>query len=110
MLIVNTTVPEQSQPLACSSAPASGYTMALTMGDGGAANASFFADAGNRFVSYDGEFVSGIGLGATGTPTIVSANRRPYLAGQTVKGDGAVTAINPPPGGLGGRLTWMELR
>ncbi len=110
MLIVNTTVPEQSQPLTCSSAPASGYTMALTMGDGGAAAASFFANADNRFVSYDGEFVSGIGLSATGTPSIVSANRKPYLAGQTVKGDGAVTPINPTPGGVGGRLTWMELR
>ncbi len=110
MLIVNTTVPEQSRPLTCSTAPASGYTMALTLGDGGAAGASFFANASNQFVSYGGEFVSGIGLGATGTPSIVSANRKPYLTGQTVKGDGAAAPINPPPGGVGGRLTWMELR
>ena len=110
MLLVNTTIPEDSRPLSCDSTPDSGFTMALTMGDGGAANASFFADAGNKFVAYGGEFVSGIGLGATGTPTIVSANRRPYMANQTVKGDPTVKPINPPPGGLGGRLTWMELR
>lgn len=110
MLLVNTTIPEEARPLSCDSTPASGFTMALTMGDGGAASASFFADANNRFVAYDGEFVSGIGLGATGTPTTVSANRRPYVAGQTVKGDPTVKPINPPPGGLGGRLTWMELR
>ena len=110
MLLVNTTIPEESRPLTCDSTSASGFTMALTMGDGGAANASFFADAGKRFVSYDGEFVSGIGLGATGTPTIVSADGRPFMAEQTSKGVPTVEPINPPPGGLGGRLTWMELR
>ena len=110
MLLVNTTIPEESRPLSCDSTPASGFTMALTMGDGGAANASFFANAGNQFVSYDGEFVSGIGLGATGTPSIVSADGRPFMVEQTVKGDPTVKPINPPPGGLGGRLTWMELR
>jgi type IV pilus assembly protein PilY1 len=110
MLLVNTTIPEESRPLSCDSSPASGYTMALTMGDGGAANASFFANAGNQFVSYDGEFVSGIGLGATGTPSIVSADGRPFMVEQTNKGVPVVEPINPPPGGLGGRLTWVELR
>lgn len=110
MLLVNTTIPEESRPLSCEDTPASGFTMALTMGDGGAANASFFANTGNQFVSYDGEFVSGIGLGATGAPSIVSADGRPWLVEQTTKGDPVVKPINPPPGGLGGRLTWMELR
>ena len=110
MLLVNTTIPEESRPLSCDDTPASGFTMALTMGDGGAANASFFANAGNQFVSYDGEFVSGIGLGATGTPSIVSADGRPWLVEQTTKGDPVAKPINPPPGGLGGRLTWVELR
>ena len=62
MFIVNTTIPAASQALTCESRPASGYTMAVTMGEGGAASQSFFGDANNNYVTYNGEVVSGIGL------------------------------------------------
>jgi type IV pilus assembly protein PilY1 len=110
MLVVNTTIPEIARPLSCEVVPPWGYTMAVTMADGGAPGASFFADANNEFVSYDGEFVAGIGLGAVGSPYIVTTLNRPYLVQQTVKGAGTIDRINPTLGGSSGRLTWVELR
>jgi type IV pilus assembly protein PilY1 len=110
MFIVNTTIPGASAALTCDAQPPSGYTMAVTIGGGGAASQSFFADAANNFVSYAGGMVSGIGLGATGTPSIVSANRRPYLVQQTSEGTGVVNQINPGVAGTGGRLNWIKVR
>lgn len=110
MLLVNTTIPEVSLPLTCDSAPAWGYTMAVTLADGGAASASFFADAHGDFATHNGQFVSGIGVGAVGSPSIVTTDSRPFLPMQTTKGTPTVVEINPAAGGAGGRVTWLELR
>ena len=110
MLLVNTTIPAVSQVLTCDTQPAAGYTMAVSLNTGGAPGASFFGDQNGNFVTYNGGIVSGIGLSATGTPSIVTANKWPYLVQQTVGGTGVVTKINPAANGKGKRLTWIKLR
>jgi type IV pilus assembly protein PilY1 len=110
MFLVNTTIPAVSQTLTCDTQPAAGYTMAVSLDSGGAPNASFFGDQNGNFVAYNGGVVSGIGLSATGTPSIVTANKWPYLVQQTTGGTGVVTKINPAANGKGGRLTWAQLR
>lgn len=110
MFIVNTTVPGTQQVLSCSSTPASGYTMAISVASGGAGTASFFGDNNNNFPTLNGGIVSGIGLSGTGTPSIVTANKLPYLVQQTVSGTGTVNQINPSAAGVGSRMTWTKLR
>lgn len=110
MFIVNTTIPAVQQVLSCTSTPASGYTMAVAVGSGGAASQSFFGDNNNNFPTYNGGIVSGIGLSATGTPSIVTANKLPYLVQQTTNGTGVVNQINPGAAGVGSRLNWVKLR
>ncbi|MDE1947679.1 MAG: pilus assembly protein PilY [Burkholderiales bacterium] len=110
MFLVNTTIPAASQLLTCGNQPASGYTMAVTMGAGGAAPSSFFADGNNNYANVNGQIVSGIGLGATGSPSIVTAEGAPYLVQQTTKGTGSVTQINPAANATGSRVNWIRLR
>lgn len=110
MFLVNTTIPAVQQALTCGTQPAAGYTMAVSLDTGGAPSASFFGDQNGNFVSYNGGIVSGIGLSATGTPSIVTANKWPYLVQQTVGGTGVATKINPGANGKGHRLTWIKLR
>jgi|APAra7269097501_1048564.scaffolds.fasta_scaffold00460_2 type IV pilus assembly protein PilY1 len=110
MFIVNTTVPGTQQVLSCTSTPASGYTMAISVASGGAGTASFFGDNNNNFPTLNGGIVSGIGLSGTGTPSIVTANKLPYLVQQTVSGTGTVNQINPSAAGVGSRMTWTKLR
>lgn len=110
MFIVNTLVPSVSSPLTCDKQSAAGYTMAVTLGGGGAAKQSFFGNVNNDYVNYNGEIVSGIGLNATGSPSIVTAHKKPYLVQQTVSGVGVVTQVNPGAAGIGGRLNWMRVR
>ena len=110
MFIVNTTVPGTQQVLSCTSTPASGYTMAISVASGGAGTASFFGDNNNNFPTLNGGIVSGIGLSGTGTPSIVTANKLPYLVQQTVNGTGTVNQINPSAAGVGSRMTWTKLR
>ncbi len=110
MFIVNTTIPAVNNVLTCGNQPASGYTMAVTMGAGGAAPSSFFGDPNNNYVTVNGAIVSGIGLSGTGTPSIVTAQQNPYLVQRTVNGTGVVTQINPGANGTGGRLNWIRLR
>lgn len=110
MLLINTTIPAVSQALSCDTQPASGYTMAVSLDSGGAPKSSFFGDQNGNFVTYNGGIVSGIGLSATGTPSIVTADKWPYLVQQTSGGQGVTTKINPGANGKGNRLTWIKLR
>jgi type IV pilus assembly protein PilY1 len=109
-LIVNTTVPAGNGLFSCASNLPTGWTMALSPTNGGALPASFFADANNNFVTVNGSVVSGIGLNAAGSPSVVTAAGSPYLVNQTTSGVGTVNKINPPGGTQGGRLTWTQLR
>lgn len=110
ILFVNTSIPAVTQPLTCEARPAAGYTMAVALESGGATKTSVFADASGNFVNTTGNLLSGIGLSATGTPSIVTARGRPYLVQQTTAGKPVVTAINPVANAKGGRMTWVKLR
>ena len=110
LFVVNTVVPAVSNALTCSNQPASGYTMAVAIDTGGATATSFFADATNNYVSTNGLVISGIGLSATGTPSFVTALKKPYLITQTVSGIGSITQVNPAANGIGKRISWIKLR
>ena len=108
--IFNTTIPANNSPLACSNNLNTGWTMAVAPDSGGAFKTSFFGDSSNNFVTYLGSAVSGIQLGAVGSPSVVRANGSPYLVNQTAAGTGHVDKINPPGGTIGSRLTWQQVR
>ncbi|MEJ8826853.1 PilC/PilY family type IV pilus protein [Variovorax humicola] len=110
LFLVNTTLPAVNQALSCDQQPASGFTMAIDPATGAPPPSSFFADATNNFVSATGQIVAGIGLSGVGSPSIVSAGTKKYLATQTVSGQGSVTQVNPSSASGGGRLTWIKLR
>lgn len=107
--IVNTVVPANNSPLTCTVQSAQGWTMALNPASGGAFQNSFFADANGNFVNINGAPISGIALNATGSPSVVTANKLPYLVTQTVSGAGAVNQINPPGSLYNKRLTWLQV-
>jgi type IV pilus assembly protein PilY1 len=108
--IINTTVPPNNSPFACSLNLPTGWTMALSAASGGSFTNSFFADSNNHFVTVNGSVVSGIALNATGSPAVVTAVGNPYLVNQTSDGVGSVNQINPPGGTIGSRINWNELR
>ena len=114
MFIVNTTIPGAAQALTCDTQPPSGFTMAVTVAGGGASTQSFFSDSSGNFVSANGSIVNGLGLGATGTPSIVTVRpngfSRPFLVQQTVSGTGTSNEVNPGANGKGGRLNWKKIR
>jgi len=113
MFIVNTTIPGGTQALTCSSVPATGYTMAIQLTNGGAAtNAPFFQDSSNTFSTAN---IAGVGVNGTGTPSIVAYPNpttgiaSPYLVTQTSDGTGKATQLNPT-GVTGARLNWTKAR
>ena len=100
----------------------SGYTMAISLATGGAPAKSVFATASaSAGINAGSGIISGLALGATGTPAIVTAAGKPFLVQQTsaqkgagyVKGQntgvGIVTQIDPKPK-AGKRITWTRLR
>ena len=111
--LINTTIPSTTQALSCAIQPASGFTMALSPETGGATAAPFFdsasTDAGFPASNTTNGFIGGLGLSATGSPSIVTASGKPFLVQQTTKGTGVVTKIDPVAGSSG-RLTWIKLR
>lgn len=108
--IVNTTIPVDTSPLSCTTGLNSGWTMAINPATGGSFSKSFFGDATNNFVNINGSVVSGIRIGAVGSPSVVTAGGKPFLVNQTSSGVGNVSKISPPGGGVGRRLTWQQIR
>ena len=111
--LINTTIPSTTQTLSCTTQPASGFTMALSPETGGALSNSFFdtaaTSAGFPASNSANGFISGLGLSATGSPSIVTAAGKPFLVQQTTSGSGVVTKVDPITG-KSGRLTWIKLR
>lgn len=108
--IVNTTIPAENSPLSCTAGSNTGWTMAINPETGGAFTKSFFGDANNNFVSISGNQVSGIQIGAVGSPSVVTAGGSPFLVNQTGTGTGNISKILPPGGTIGGRVTWQQIR
>ncbi|QAU24265.1 hypothetical protein EO087_09910 [Dyella sp. M7H15-1] len=104
--IVNTTIPANNSPLTCNVVTASGWTMALNPATGGGFTQSFFSDTTGNVISGS---ISGIALNAVGSPSVVTANGKPYLVNQTVSTIPTINQINPPGAQNGQRLTWLQL-
>jgi type IV pilus assembly protein PilY1 len=111
-LLFNTIIPAVTQTLSCSIQNAEGFTMAIDPETGGAPVVSFFNSISTSagFTTMTRGIISGLGIGGTGAPTIVSANGSPYLVQQTTSGIGNVTKVNPSPSILTKRLSWVKLR
>lgn len=115
--VVNTFIPVNNSITSCQSANATGWTMALSMGTGGAFQAPYFTAPDHTFLTYHDTPVSGVQLGATGTPSIVTTAdpgfavpNETYLVTQTVTSQGAIVGVNPAAGVRGTRVTWAERR
>jgi type IV pilus assembly protein PilY1 len=108
--IVNTTIPPTNSLRACASTTAGGWTMAINPATGGSFTNSFFGDANHNFTNIGTQIVSGIALSGTGSVSVVVKGTSTYAVTQTVSGTGAITAINPPGGTQGSRITWIEKR
>lgn len=108
VFLVSTVIPAPA--LSCSAtAPAAGFTMALTPDQGIAPEISYFHDA----VGADPALgqVAGIGLSAVGTPSHVTADGVRYMVTQTSSGEPILTRVNPPAITLKvKRLTWLRMR
>ncbi|MGS0740361.1 pilus assembly protein [Glaciimonas sp. GG7] len=109
--VVNTIIPTINQTLSCSNQPASGFTMAISAGTGGAPTSSFFASAAANagFVPTGSAIIAGLGLSGTGTPAFFTSYAKTSMAQQTGSGQGVITQVNPPSGNAS-RLTWVKLR
>jgi type IV pilus assembly protein PilY1 len=105
--LVNTIIPATQQILTCSSTPASGYTMAVQIGTGGAAPASMFANDAGSFTDNN---ISGLAVGGVGTPTVMTAGQKMYIVQQTRAGNGDTKQVNGLAGGKGQRVNWTKIR
>lgn len=110
LFVVNTSIPGVTQALTCTTQPPSGYTMAVSVGSGGAPPASAFSPtADGLFGQIGGQTVAGAGLNATGSMTLVRSGGQTSFVYQTTSGTGSTKRINIS-GLVGSRLTWRKIR
>jgi type IV pilus assembly protein PilY1 len=113
---VNTTIPATSSALTCGATPVAGWTMGLSLSNGGAGSTTAFASG-----------VSGSSMNGTGTPAIYVVGNSTFLGTNTNNNGGGTNAsggggggsgsgdqfqsdkLNPQPG-VGTRLTWTKMR
>jgi type IV pilus assembly protein PilY1 len=114
--IVDTTIPSNNSPITCSSIDNEGFTIALNPATGGAFAESFFINpvSGTFSLASNGQAIAGIGLGATGSASIVSVSNGSggsnfFAVGQTTQSNGFHQQVNPQNTAIGHRLTWAEL-
>lgn len=118
---VNTLIPSVQQILSCSSTPASGYSMGVSIATGGATSSSYFLDINGNAYLNNGAVVSGIGFSAVGTSLVLRDGNVVYMAAQSNGGGGSGGGgggntgadwwrINPGAAGTGSRLNWVKLR
>jgi type IV pilus assembly protein PilY1 len=103
LFLVNTIVPATQQILTCSTTPASGFTMFVQVGTGGA-NPSSGTENGTGL-----DDVAGFNAGGVGTPAVVNDDGQDYIVQQTAAG--AAPPIKLPKGSSSGkRMNWTKLR
>jgi type IV pilus assembly protein PilY1 len=119
--VVNTTIPSVNQALSCVTQPASGYSMAVSIGTGSAQGN--FATASKNLGITDTNVV-GFGLNGTGGLSFIStgsgSSTKTYLITQTGGGAGSSSGIDHTDGNLtpfdrtplsgGKRLTWVKIK
>jgi type IV pilus assembly protein PilY1 len=106
---VNTIVPATQQILTCSATLASGYTMAIDLGTGGAGQSSIVGDP-----SLPSD-VAGFAGGGVGSISIVNdpINGKNYIVQQTRTPPGSASGqpqAGPNVAGTGKRVNWTKLR
>lgn len=130
VFFVNSTIPAIVDSLACTVTAASGYTYAIDAGTGGASVAVFNGITGNTAANSPN--IIALGINGVGTPYFVTATGTNgsttitrdvvSMISQTHNGTPISEVVNLPcnnncgiqtpgsPPGLGGRITWLEIR
>jgi type IV pilus assembly protein PilY1 len=108
---VNTIIPAVQQILSCSATPASGYSMGVSVANGGATTNPYFLDANGKYLTVNGTGVSGVGFSGTGTSSFVSIGNGQYqMVTQSADNTPKNIGVNPNAAGVGSRLNWVKLR
>ena len=110
LLTFNTVTPAGSSLVSCSSSINGGTTYSLLPDTGGAGVQSFYANSTGNFATLKASFVVGVTTGGTGSPAFVTVNKKRYVVTQDASGNVIFTAVSPPSGKLGQRVTWQQLR
>src|SRR5262249_12777482 len=103
--IVDSTVPANNVPTACTTNSDTGFTYVLAAGAGGRVTSALSPPLGAAVPPTRGE------TDATGSPYVVTtAEQTSALIFQTVTGIPGSQQINLPSNAKAARLTWVELR
>ncbi len=98
-LFVNTTIPATSNLFSCTSTTAAGWTMGISLTNGGS----------GAVPAFDGG-VSGYSLNGAGTPAVYSYNTSSYLGTNTNDQHQFKSKKLAPQPGVGKRVTWTKIR
>ncbi|MES2990526.1 MAG: PilC/PilY family type IV pilus protein [Pseudomonadota bacterium] len=107
VFIVNTVIPGIDNPLSCNAQAAAGWTMAVSVANGGATPKSFFVNS---------PLASGIAIDGVGGLVPLSTQGQAAYQPRTVlisadkDGDKAVIEVNAGATGVGSRVNWAQLR
>ncbi len=110
--LVNTTVPANNTPTACTTNQDTGFTYALSVANGGVFASAFptFKDPKTGTVLSDAN-TAGVETNATGSVYVVqTAEGRANIVYQTVSGTPGAQQVNIPSNTKAKRLTWIERR
>jgi len=99
VLFINTTIPATSTALTCQSTDVEGWTMGLSVTNGGAGTVPAF----------DGDY-SGYSLNGAGTPAIYAVGTTTFLGTNTNDHHKFKAKKTNPQPGSGKRLTWTKIR
>ena len=110
LLTFNTVTPAGTSLVNCSSSVNGGTTYSLLPDTGGAGVQSFYANSTGNFATLNSSFVVGVTTGGTGSPAFVTVNSKRYVVTQDASGNVIFTAVSPPSGKIGQRVTWQQLR
>ncbi|HSZ10149.1 MAG TPA: PilC/PilY family type IV pilus protein [Steroidobacteraceae bacterium] len=108
--LVNTIVPANNSPTSCSSNLDSGFTYALSVGNGGVFTNTFTTFTKNGTVVTDA-LAAGVATNATGSVYVVTTGEHTTnIVYQTIPGTPGSQEINIPSNTKSKRLTWIERR
>jgi type IV pilus assembly protein PilY1 len=99
VLFTNTTIPATSAALTCQATDVSGWTMGISVTNGGAGTVPAF----------DGGY-SGYSLNGAGTPSIYAVGNSTFLGTNTNDHHKFKAKKTNPQPGSGKRLTWTKIR
>jgi type IV pilus assembly protein PilY1 len=117
LITFNTITPANNSPLTCTASDNTGttYSVSPTTGGaipplGGADPKSFYANNAGVLLPINGQAVIGVSTAATGSPSFVTVRGKRYVVTQDASGNISFTAVTPPNGGVGKRISWQQIR